>query len=81
MHEPIAFASSCPKCGQQRSERGFSRTALLRLLNADHPIEAYCAVCDEFWAVSPGERAALASELNDAGTNASSPREKAERPS
>lgn len=80
MRERVVFASSCPKCGQQRSERGFSRAALLRLLNADHPIEAYCKMCDEFWAISPGERTAIASELHARGTSAPSPGEKPERP-
>ena len=79
MHETIAFASSCPKCRQERSERGFSRAALLRLLNADHPIEAYCGMCDEFWCISPEERAAIASQLNGRGTRAPLPRENAGR--
>jgi hypothetical protein len=38
----------------------FSRAALGRLLNGGHPIEAYCVTCDEFWAISSRERAALA---------------------
>jgi len=73
MRECIVFSSSCPKCGQPRSERGFSRAALLRLLKADHPIEAYCGMCDEFWVITSGERAAIASELNGRGASACSP--------
>jgi hypothetical protein len=44
----------------QQTQRGFSRAALNRLLSAGHPIEAYCVTCDDFWAINPGERAALA---------------------
>ena len=60
MHESIPFTSTCPKCQVQQSQRGFSRAALGRLLNGGHPIEAYCVTCDEFWAISPRERAVLA---------------------
>ena len=63
MHESIPFTSTCPKCQVQQTQRGFSRAALGRLLNNGHPIEAYCVTCDEFWAISPRERAALAAGL------------------
>lgn len=63
-HRPVPFASTCPKCSLQQPQRGFSPAALLRLLRADHPIEAYCATCDEFWAINPRERAAIAMGLN-----------------
>lgn len=63
MHESIPFTSTCPKCQAQQAQRGFSLAALGRLLNGGHPIEAYCVTCDEFWAISPRERAALASGL------------------
>jgi hypothetical protein len=75
MHESIFFASSRPKCGHQQPQRGFSRAALLRLLSADHPIEGYCATCDEFWAISSRERVALAGELNGRGVGDSPPQE------
>jgi len=63
MHESIPFTSTCPKCQVQQPQQGFSRADLGRLLNNGHPIEAYCVTCDEFWAISPGERAALVSGL------------------
>jgi hypothetical protein len=30
------------------------------LFDRGHPIEAYCVVCDDFWAISVRERLALA---------------------
>jgi hypothetical protein len=63
MHESIPFTSTCPKCQVQQTQRGFSRAALGRLLHSGHPIEAYCVTCDEFWAISPRERAALVAGL------------------
>jgi hypothetical protein len=51
------------------------------LLKADHPSEAYCAACDEFWAVSPPERAAIASEVNGRVATDSSSHQDGERPS
>jgi hypothetical protein len=36
---------------------------LEKLLTADHSIEGYCFVCDEFWSVSSNERAAIAQAL------------------
>jgi hypothetical protein len=63
MHESIPFTSTCPTCQVRQTQRGFSRAALGRLLNGGHPIEAYCVTCDEFWVISPRERAALAAGL------------------
>jgi len=55
----IPFASTCPKCTQVRPQRGYDGKSLLRLLNGGHPVEAYCAICDEFWSINLKERAAL----------------------
>jgi hypothetical protein len=63
MHESVPFMAICPKCQAHRLQRGFSREALDRMLTGGHPVEAYCMSCDEFWAISPGERAALAAGL------------------
>ena len=63
VHQSIPFASVCPKCRHQQAQRGFSRAALGRLLNAGHPIEAYCVSCDDFWSISTLERHALAERL------------------
>ena len=56
---PIEFESMCPKCKQVQSQRGFDRSSLLRLLKNGYPVEAYCAVCDEFWSITSKERTAL----------------------
>jgi hypothetical protein len=63
MHQSIPFTSTCPRCNEQQPQRGFSRSALDRLLNAGHPIEAYCVACDEFWSVSVEERRDIAGRL------------------
>jgi hypothetical protein len=66
MHQSIPFASTCPKCNEQQPQRGFSRSALDRLLKAGHPIEAYCVACDEFWSVTVEERREIAERLGAA---------------
>jgi hypothetical protein len=59
-HGPnVAFESMCPKCAQVQPQRGFDRNSLLRLLSRGYPVEAYCAMCDEFWSISAKERAVL----------------------
>jgi hypothetical protein len=63
MHQSIPFISTCPRCSEQQPQRGFSRSALDRLLKAGHPIEAYCVACDEFWSVSIEERREIAARL------------------
>jgi hypothetical protein len=63
MHQSIPFISTCPKCNEEQPQRGFSRSALDRLLRAGHPIEAYCVACDEFWSVSVEERHDIAERL------------------
>ena len=55
----VPFMSTCPKCAQVRPQRGYDRNSLLRLLRGGYPLDAYCAMCDEFWSVSAKERAAL----------------------
>jgi hypothetical protein len=64
MHQSIPFVSTCPKCNEQQPQRGFSRTALDRLLRAGHPIEAYCVACDAFWSVSLEERREIAERIS-----------------
>ena len=39
---------------------------LFGFLDVDHPIEAYCAKCDEFWPISAEERRALLGALSPA---------------
>ena len=63
MLDSFSFTSVCPKCNDVRAQGGFGSRTLLRLLDRNQPIEAYCVVCDEFWPISVGERAALARAL------------------
>jgi hypothetical protein len=67
MHQSVPFISTCPKCSEQQPQRGFSPSALHRLLHGGHPIEAYCVACDEFWPVSVEERREIAERLEEAG--------------
>ena len=61
--DSFRFLSLCPKCKDVRSQGGFGGRTLLRLLTRNHPIEAYCVVCDEFWEIHASERAELARRL------------------
>jgi len=61
--EAVPFTAMCPKCKDARSQRGYTPRSLFRLLGRDHPIEAYCVVCDQFWPISAEERRALAERL------------------
>jgi len=61
--EAVPFTATCPKCKDARYQRGYTPRSLFRLLGRNHPIEAYCVVCDAFWAISAGERRALAQRL------------------
>ena len=59
----FSFVSVCPRCKDVRSQSGFGGRTLIRLLQHNQPIEAYCVVCDDFWPISVSERAALARAL------------------
>ena len=65
-HLFVLFISTCPKCGVPQPQQGFSCSALQRLLRGDHPIEAYCVACDEFWSVSLEERREIADRVTAA---------------
>jgi hypothetical protein len=58
----VPFLSTCPKC-KLNQVQWYARGALRRLLNGDHPVEAYCVPCDEYWSTSAHERTALAIAL------------------
>lgn len=60
MSQLITFFSVCPTCGHQQVQDGYTRAALVRLLERGRIIEAYCLNCDVLWPVSPQERVALA---------------------
>jgi len=57
IHGPIPFTSTCPRCTREQHQRALPRAALSRLLNKGYPIEAYCVMCDQFWPISPRDRA------------------------
>jgi hypothetical protein len=59
---PFAFASICPKCRVHRSQHR-NRALLRRLLADEHPIEAFCEVCEEYWPICPRERADIARDI------------------
>jgi hypothetical protein len=64
-YEPLPFTSTCPRCLEERAQRGYSRAMLRRQLQGQQAIEAYCVACDEFWPLSAGERATLVRHLAD----------------
>ena len=63
--ELLRFESTCPRCRRQQSQHGFSRAALLRLLDDDLEIHAYCASCRDFWPISEEERRQIIGEFDD----------------
>ena len=61
--ENFPFSAECPHCGHERMQTGLPREELVQLLRSGAELEAYCANCDEAWAVSVEERADLARAL------------------
>ena len=59
LHQTILFTSTCPRCEREQTQ-SFTKTSLRRLLDAGYPIEGYCVMCDQFWALSTRERLQLA---------------------
>ena len=55
----ITFISTCPKCGQERNQHGYTRHILLDLLNTRRKIDAYCIVCNVCWPIKESERRAI----------------------
>ena len=60
LYQFIPFLATCPGCRQQRPQLGYHLAALRKLLDRGFPVEAYCERCEEFWAISVGQRARLA---------------------
>jgi len=56
----ITFVSTCPACGVQRSQNGYTRRAVARLLETLQTIDAYCVPCDVLWPLNAEERSAMA---------------------
>jgi hypothetical protein len=55
----ISFISTCPKCGQARTQHGFTRQVLLEMLSKRRQIDAYCIVCNVCWPIKEYERRAI----------------------
>jgi len=58
--DSLGFMSTCPNCKEARSQQIYGFHTLIRFLVDNQPIEAYCAVCKEFWPITTNERAELA---------------------
>ena len=61
------FVSTCPVCGQQRVQYAYTQRALVRLLQKDQIVDAYCGTCDVVWPASAQERAAYWAHRNSDG--------------
>ena len=60
----VTFVSTCPKCGQDRSQHGYTRRILLSMLNRRSKIDAYCIECNVCWPISESERRAISPTVN-----------------
>jgi len=58
----IPFVSTCPKCTHNQVQ-WYTRGALTRLIDHGHPVEAYCAICDQYWEITAYDRDSLAAQL------------------
>ena len=60
MKNPLIFASTCPACGEQRLQYAHTGRALMRSIERNKIIDAYCVECDLVWPISIQERALIA---------------------
>jgi hypothetical protein len=60
----ITFVSTCPKCGHERPQHGYTRRALGNLLNKRRKIDAYCFNCNVCWSISESERDVISPQLS-----------------
>jgi hypothetical protein len=51
-----AFVSTCPNCGRERLQSGYTRRILFDLLRTRRKIDAYCIDCNVCWSISENER-------------------------
>jgi len=69
----VTFVSTCPKCGHERPQHGYTRHVLFKLLNKRRNVDAYCIDCNVCWPISESERRAqmnaLATLRQAAGNN------------
>jgi hypothetical protein len=70
MSQGIVFAERYPHCNREQAQEGYTVGELMKLLSGPHPIEAYCAYCDEFWTVSAQKRVELGEIVAAAGITA-----------
>ena len=52
----ITFLSTCPNCGRERPQHGYTRRVLFNLVNTRRTIDAYCNDCHVCWPISESER-------------------------
>ena len=57
------FVSTCPKCGHDRPQHGYTRRVLFSLLTQGRRIDAYCIGCNVCWPISESERRAQMNAL------------------
>ena len=60
----ITFVSTCPRCGQERFQHGYTRRILSSLLSRRSTIDAYCIECNVCWPINESERRAISPQLN-----------------
>jgi hypothetical protein len=53
------FVSTCPKCGHERLQHGYTRRILFNLLIRRSNIDAYCVSCNVCWPIPDSDRRAL----------------------
>jgi hypothetical protein len=58
--DSLGFTATCHTCKDVRFQQGYGFRTLVRFLVDNQPIEAYCAVCNEYWSINANERAELA---------------------
>jgi len=63
MKNSLIFASTCPACGQPRLQHAHTRRALIRSIETNQIIDAYCPECDLVWPISTQERVLIASVI------------------
>ena len=60
LSDSLRFLSMCPNCKDARFQQVHGFRTLITSLVHNQPIDAYCAVCNDFWPISANERAELA---------------------
>ena len=58
--DSVVFMSTCPNCKVMCPQQNYGFRTLVGCLVSNHPLEAHCAVCNEFWPITANERAELA---------------------